>query len=439
MNNQQRKYIPASDALPTRNYWIAFIIVAIILCFVNYNNARADIANYNDNLLLEDISEAEENKILTATLVDSVITYVFACAWGIILNIALRYKTWRWRWVLIYAVTVTALAIGISSLANGKLTAGSVGWIWWAIIGLYRREYVNTHLKYAPQSEAPSPSFATTSTSSSNNIFSHVVCTMCGKKIQPGDKFCEHCGAVVNPQKKTTATTPKTVHCEKCGTYYISAPRCSFCGAENKKYFPPHVIVKEETYILSNQSEPASDLSAYHSAFRSLLDGICPQTTAEAFEDYLSKPRKRVAFECKCFLSFLHHLATREDVYSEINTDTYIAKFNIPTDERNAFNSRICDYLEIDMGGNTLPYMNVLLDKLEPSEAEKARSCEAINYIYAFTVFSANAKTYVAKRDFDAFANLSFDTYNSFLDNSSVKYLLFAVEIYQQLKDSTNK
>lgn len=170
MNNQQRKYIPVSDALPTKNYWVVFIIVAIILCFVNYNNARADIAYYNDRPLLEDISEDEENKILTATLVDSVIGCVFACAWGIILNIALRYKTWRWRWVLIYAITAIALCTAASSITNGKLTVGSVGWIWWAIIGLYRREYVNTYLKYVPQNEAP-PSSVTTSVSPSNNVF----------------------------------------------------------------------------------------------------------------------------------------------------------------------------------------------------------------------------------------------------------------------------
>ncbi|MBO5040583.1 MAG: zinc-ribbon domain-containing protein [Clostridia bacterium] len=442
MNNQQKKYIPVNDALPTKKYWLIFSLVAIGIALVSLVAANADIAAYNSSPLLEDLSQTEKNNLLVSAFLGSLFGSVIACAIGILLNIAFRHMVWRWRWVLIYGGSAFLVSIFVSFFIYALSDTPSI-WripnIWILLFGLFRREFVNTHVINTPQSKTPQSVSTLTSVSSSNDIFPSTVCNMCGKKIKTGDKFCEHCGAVVNSQKETTAATPKMVRCDKCGAYYISAPRCSFCGDENKKYFPSNVIVREDTYISDNQSGQAFDLSAYHSALKPLLDEICPQTTAEAFGEYMSKQRKRVEFECKCFLSFLHHLVTREDTYSEINTDTYIAKFNIPTDERDEFNSRICDYLEIDMGGSTLPYMNAMLDKLEPSKAEKAKSCDAINYIYAFTIFCANAKMYVAKRDFNAFSHLSLDTFNNFFGNSSKNNLLFAIETYQQLKDSSDK
>lgn len=226
--------------------------------------------------------------------------------------------------------------------------------------------------------------------------------------------------------------TQRNVLCPKCGTYYISAPRCSYCGAENKEYIPPHVIVKDYTYIPSNHSEKASDFSTYFSTHKSLVDGICPSSV----NPWADRDRKRIDFECKCFVSFLHHLTTREDEFSEIDVATYIDNFNVSSKETEAFNKRICDYLDIDLYGRTLPYMDVLLDKIERDEAEQARCCKAINHIYAFSVFCKIAKRYAEHRDFKDSMNLlkSLNTY--FLDDEVVQIFKTALETYNELQSS---
>ncbi len=440
MNNQQRKYIPASDALPTKNYWIAFIIVAIIICIINYTNAYANILSYNDNIFNQDISEDEENKILTATVVDSVLVSVLACAWGIILNIALRYKTWRWRWVLLYAVTATALAIGISSLANGKFTAGSVGWIWWAIIGLYRREYVNNNLLFKPTRNMPN----------TQNSCIQTACPVCGKVGLPTGNKCAFCGEIIfdaDRQNKTAnANTDAQTHhnnsqtsninssffCTKCGRKLQPEDKfCEFCGTvadteKNRSSSKQSFKVRE---ISDVSAPPVENFSEYYDAYKSLVDRIWPSSV----NPWAVHDRKRIDFECKCFVSFLHHLATREDVYSEIDTNTYIAKFNIPTDERDAFNSRICDYLEIDMGGKTLPFLDLMLEKLNPICTQIARSCDAINYIYAFAAFAKNAKLYAASRDFKEISNLIEAANVNFFDDNFVQIFSSAIDIYNKL------
>ena len=445
MNNKSRYGIDVSDALPTKNYWVLFIVWTLIATLSAFGNAQGVVISLKDTA--NELSESQAQGYYFRVVCDSIITNGISCALGIILNVLLRYKRWRWIYLLLYITTSIAFFTCATSIIAGEVRGNSPGIFWFIFVALYRWSYVKEQFGAVSKTSITVSSSAQPQTNFTPNINTHstqeaVFCTKCGRKMQFGDNFCKGCGTAVDVPKTTPSSTPQNTHicCPVCGVYYIAAPVCSYCGAKNENYVTTKIAIPQNAKleirdVKTNDAPPPliEGFSPYYDAYKTLLDKISPRTIAEAANNYESKPRKRVEFECKCFMAFMHHLATREDEYSEINSMSYMAKLLIHISGKEAFNGRISDYLEIDLSGKTLPHINLLLNKLDPSVREQADNCNALNYIYAFTVFSKNAKNYVAHRDFKDIENLLEATGVNFFEEETVQIFEAALITYNNI------
>jgi hypothetical protein len=225
--DNKTKNIPVSAALPTAVYWLVFIILSVALCVFSYNNAKTSIKNINDNIFYEDIGEIEANDILTSAVVVPAVSCTVACAWGIVLNIALRHKNWQARWLLIYIVTVTVLSIVINSIVAGKFVAGTPDWIWWCVIGIYRCKYVDKNFLPAVSKKATAP----------KQTLDCPTCPICQKYgSKYGNKFyCSACGVITLDENKECVTpNADTQSCETVSNTVISELSTGEDDVENK-------------------------------------------------------------------------------------------------------------------------------------------------------------------------------------------------------------